>query len=102
MADKAEQARKNRRSGKRVQKRINEGIGAKNVGLWGGEDGEHPIFSIEAKGREKFVGTEFMAQADANCPKDKIPLVIVHLKGTSYNKDIVMIRITHFKELMKI
>jgi hypothetical protein len=100
--DKATVARRNRRSGKRVQKKVNELLGAKNVGLWGGEDGEHPNFSIEVKGRETFAPEKFMEQAEANCvDKKKIPIVVVHKKNTSYDKDIVMVRIGNFKKLAK-
>lgn len=100
MKTKADIARSNRKRGKRTQKKINETIGAKNVGLFGGEDGEHEKFSIEAKGRLKFLGESFLKQAEANCPKGKIPLVIVHLKGQRYEKDdIIMMRIDKFKEL---
>lgn len=98
--DKASQARRNRRSGKAVQKAVNESLGAKNVGLWGGEDGEHPKLSIEVKGRETFAPEKFMEQAEDNCPKGKVPVVVVHKKRTSYTKDIVMIRIEEFKILL--
>lgn len=102
MPTKADVARSNRRRGKRTQKKINQNIGAKNVGLFGGEDGEHERFSIEAKGRDKFAGEAFMKQAEANCPKGKVPIVIVHIKGQRYETDdIVMIRIDKFKELIK-
>jgi len=101
MTSKADIARSNRKRGKRTQKKINATIGAKNVGLFGGEDGEHEKLSIEAKGRVKFAGEVFMKQAEANCPPGKIPIVVVHLKGKSYEtSDIVMIRINKFKELL--
>jgi hypothetical protein len=44
---KADIARSNRRRGKRVQKRIAKEMNAKNVGIFGGEDAEHPKFSIK-------------------------------------------------------
>jgi len=97
---KANIARSNRRRGKRVQKRIAQEMGARNVGIFGGEDAEHPKFSIEAKSKKVFSGTKFIEQAEKNCPKGKIPIVILHLVGKSYNTDIVMIRIDKFKELI--
>lgn len=100
--DKAKQAKRNRRSGKAVQKAVNDRLGAKNVGLWGGEDGEHPKLSIEVKGRETFAPEKFMEQAEINCPKGKVPVVVVHKKRTSYKKDIVMIRIEEFKILLEV
>lgn len=97
---KADIARKNRRRGKRVQKRIAKEMDARNVGIFGGEDAEHPIFSIEAKSKVKFVGEKFIIQAENNCPEGKIPIVILHIVGKSYDKDIVMIRIDKFKGLI--
>lgn len=96
---KADIARRNRRRGKRVQKRIAKEMDARNVGIFGGEDAEHPIFSIEAKSKKVFSGIKFIEQAEKNCPEGKIPIVVLHMVGKSYDKDIVMIRINDFKRL---
>jgi len=99
---KADVARSNRKRGKRTQKKINENIGAKNVGLFGGQDGEHEVLSIEAKGRATFIGEGWMKQAETNCPKGKIPVVIIHVKGKKYETDdMVMLRIDNFKKLVE-
>jgi hypothetical protein len=102
MADKAEIARQNRRRGKRVQKKINDKLGADNVGTLGGEDGKHSKFSIECKGLKKFVGEKYMMQAENNNVRKVIPLVVVHLVGSKYEDDLVMIRFKHFKKLIKL
>ena len=86
------QAIKNKHRGKAVQKRVVESLGGKNIGTLGGEDGEHSIWSIEVKSRLKFVGEKFMKQCEANCKKDKTPLLIVHLINQRLENDLVIMR----------
>jgi hypothetical protein len=100
MQDKAEIARHNRKRGKRVQKKINTEFGAENVGIFGGEDGKHDKFSVEAKGLKKFSGIKFIEQAERNNTRKVTPIVIVHIIGTRYDNDIIMLRIKDFKKLI--
>ena len=102
MADKAEIARQNRKRGSRVQKKINNKFGAENVGIFGNEDGRHPDFSLETKGLKKFVGSKFMEQCEANNTRKVTPIVIVHIIGSKYENDLVMLRMKDFKKLVKI
>ena len=97
--DKAAQARKNRRAGKAFQGKCAKLHGAKNVGGLGGEDNEHPVWSIEAKKCARFAGQKFMDQAVANCPLGKIPIVHVHLTGENHDNDLI---ITRFKDWRKL
>lgn len=102
MVDKAEVARKNRKRGKRVQKKVNDRLGADNVGTLGGEDGKNSKFSVEVKGLKKFVGEKYMLQAENNNVRKVIPIVVVHIVGSKYENDLVMIRFKDFKKLVKI
>lgn len=87
------QAIRNKRQGKKVQKRVVESLGGKNIGTLGGEDGEHPLFSIEVKSCARFAGEKFMKQCEANCKKDKTPLLVVHTKNQrSYDNLVIMRR----------
>lgn len=83
----------NRDRGKRTERVIAERLGGKRVGTMGGEDVFTSDFSIECKSRVAFVGEKFMAQSERNCPKNRTPLVVVHLQGKPHGKDIVMIRL---------
>lgn len=94
-----EQGPKNRRRGKRVQRKVKKkliSLAAENVAALGGEDLRTDKFSIEVKGRVSFVGEGWVKQAEANCPEGKTPLVIVHVFGEEYKDSIVMIRLKNW------
>lgn len=84
---------RNRNRGKRQQRYTAKRLGGKNVGSLGGEDVESTNFSIECKSRVKSVAHAFMDQAVRNCPKDKMPLVIIHKHNDSHNNDLVCMRL---------
>lgn len=94
------QALRNKRQGKAVQKKVVESLGGLNIGTLGGEDGSHPIFSIEVKHRVKFIGESFMVQAEKNCPEGKIPLLVVHSKNKRHEDDLVIMRMYEFEKMM--
>jgi hypothetical protein len=100
MTDKADTARKNRGRGKRNEKALASILDGERIGLFGGEDiriGKK--YSVEAKSRRAFVAENWMLQAEKNC-KGKIPFVVVHLTGKNHLKDLVIMRLENFKELL--
>ena len=100
--EKAKIARQNRRRGKRVQKKVTQSLNADNIGTLGGEDGKHSKFSIEVKGLKKFVGLKFMQQCEANNVREVTPLVVIHITGSKYDDDLVMLRKRDFLKLVKV
>ncbi|HQO99973.1 MAG TPA: hypothetical protein PL042_05115 [Caldisericia bacterium] len=102
MPTKADVARSNRQRGKRNEKDLCKILGGERVGIFGGEDIaiKDKKISIEAKSRQSFVAEKWMEQSEKNC-KGKLPLVIVHIKGKNHNKDLVLIRLEQFKDLIK-
>ncbi len=84
---------KNRNRGKKTEAAI-----AKRLGILGNDDVQAGAFSIEVKDRVKFVGTGFMEQAVRNCPKDKTPLVVVHVTGARHDGDLVMMRLSDWQD----
>jgi hypothetical protein len=87
----------NRDRGKRAEREVAKRVGGKRIGLMGGEDIFHPIYSIECKSRNAFVGEGFLAQAERNCPKGKTPIAIVHITHKPHGKDIVLMRLSDFE-----
>lgn len=90
---------RNRDRGKAHQKKTAEALGMLNVGTLSGEDLYHQTFSGECKSTAKFVGRKWYAQAEKNA-HGKIPFICVHETGTPYEKDLVMLSLQHFKELL--
>ena len=90
---------RNKRQGRHVQSVLAKRLGGKNVGTLGTEDISHEIFSIETKSKTKFVGQTFMNQAVRNSPKDKIPMVIVHILNQKHDTDLVMLRMKDWFDL---
>lgn len=97
---KPEVARSNRKRGKRVQAKVAKLWEGKNTGILGGEDVEHRLFSIESKSRLKCVIEKWFTQAEANCPKGKIPLVHCHICGKNYDGDFIITKLHDFKGLI--
>lgn len=98
MPSKADIARRNRGRGKRNEKALADRLGGKREGIFGGEDISMGLFSVEAKSRKQFVGQGFMEQAERNCPKGKVPLVIVHILNQRRSNDLVMMRLSDFED----
>lgn len=89
---------KNRNRGKKTEAAIAKRLGGKRLGILGNDDVQAGAFSIEVKDRVKFVGTGFMEQAVRNCPKDKTPLVVVHVTGARHDGDLVMMRLSDWQD----
>ena len=99
MSEKRKTVIRNKRRGRAYQTKLSKLVEGKNVGTLGGEDIEHPIYSIEAKAYKAYRGESIMKQCEANCKGDKIPVAIVHVNGQRYERDIVHMR---FKDWEKI
>ncbi|MCX8070087.1 MAG: hypothetical protein N2738_06250 [Thermodesulfovibrionales bacterium] len=90
----------NRQRGKNTERAIAKILKGKRVGVLGNEDIQHPLFSIEVKTRQKFIGDSFMKQAIKNCPQGKTPLAVVHIGGKHHNNDIVLMRLKDFEDYL--
>lgn len=90
----------NRHHGKAVEKRVAKDMKGRRAGIFGGEDVEHPLFSIEVKSRERCVAANFMEQAVRNCPAGKTPLVRIHIKSKLYNNDLIVMRLQDFEDYL--
>lgn len=90
----------NRQRGKSYERYIANRLGGRRMGVMGKEDVDHPLFSIECKSFARFAGEKVMAQAERNAYKDKTPLSIVHIRGNSHDKDIVMMRLSDFEDYL--
>ena len=91
----------NRQRGKAHQKKTAQLLGGVNVGTLGGEDVLTDEYSVECKSTKAFVGAKWFKQCDDNNTRKKIPLVIVHVRGTRYTEDLVIIRMKDFLGLQK-
>ncbi|MBF0487215.1 MAG: hypothetical protein HQK98_03555 [Nitrospirae bacterium] len=91
---------KNRQRGKAAERAVAKRMNGKRIGIMGGEDVEHPLFSIEVKSRKAFVAGDWMSQAVRNCPEGKTPLVVVHVSGQRHTEDMVIIRMKDFEDFM--
>lgn len=91
---------KNRDRGKRTERATAERFGGKRIGVMGGEDVEHEIFSIECKDLARFAGVKYLEQAERNCPNGKTPLALVHIRHKRRDEDIVMMRLRDFEDYL--
>jgi hypothetical protein len=89
----------NRDRGKRAERTIAKIFGGDRVGIMGGEDIAHPIYSIEVKSRKSHAVFNFMRQCEQNNKKKKIPLLVLHEHGKQHDNDLVCMRLKDFKEL---
>lgn len=99
MSSKAKLARQNRQRGKRNERALARLMGMERVGVFGKEDGRDGMFSAEWKSRKKFIGKAWMEQAVVNCPKGKIPLVVVHVTNQRRADDLVMVKLSDWLDL---
>jgi len=99
MADKRKIVIQNKRRGRAFQAKLSKMTNGMNVGTLGGEDIKHHTYSIEAKAYKAYRGEAAMKQAEANCPENKIPVVIVHITGQRHENDIVHMRFRDWDKL---
>lgn len=90
----------NRVRGKRHQKKTAEMLNGLNIGTLGGADVLAGNFVVECKSRVKFVGEGWFKQAEKHCKKGQIPVVVIHIKGTHYDNDFVMVKMKDFRKLI--
>jgi hypothetical protein len=78
-------------------------IGGERAGAVGreGPDVLHDELAPECKERKRPLQTlkKYMAQADANSPPGRVPLVVLHTLGDSHNKDLVVM---HMEDWLKL
>ena len=92
-------ALQNKGRGKRNEKALAKLMNMDRVGIFGKEDGKDSMFSAEWKSRKTFVGKKWMEQAAGNCPKHKIPLVVVHVTSQRRVDDLVMVKLSDWLDL---
>lgn len=90
----------NRQRGKSYERYIAKRFGGRRMGVMGKEDVDLDLWSCEVKSFAKFAGEKIMQQAERNRYKDKTPLAIVHIRGNSHDKDIVMMRLSDFEDYL--
>ena len=90
----------NRTRGKQNEREIARLCGGRRVGLLGGEDVEHPIFSIECKSMNRWrLSEKWVLQVIRNCPENKVPLLWLHVKNMRHKDDLLCIRYGDFVDL---
>ena len=88
----------NRKRGKRNEHALAKRLNCKRIGIMGGEDLQHDIYSIEVKSFVRYAGVKIMEQAERNAPAGKIPLAIVHIKGQRRDNDLVIMRLSEWEK----
>lgn len=91
---------RNRQRGKETARAIARKLGGQRLGILGGEDVSHPLFSIEVKSRVHFTGDGFLDQAERHSPADRTPIAVVHLVGRDHGKDVVLMRLADFEDFL--
>lgn len=89
---------RNRQRGKNTERALARRLGGRRIGVLEGEDINHPLLSIEAKSRQRFIGEGFMAQAKRHS-NGKIPAVIVHVHHKPHDQNLVMMELKDFQDL---
>lgn len=90
----------NRQRGKQTEKKLAKLLSMQRVGILGKHDLQGGIYIVEVKHRQKFVGENFLKQAEGNCEFPKIPIAIVHIHGQEHDNDIVLIRIKNYRKVV--
>jgi hypothetical protein len=110
----------NKLAGRSYQRRIAKRWAGKSVGTIEGQDVEHPVFSIECKKMKKFptsfvhakkvtnkktketrtIYVGWWDQTLQNCPKNKIPVLLMHRTKDRFEDDLVVIRLGDFEKLV--
>jgi len=86
------------------EKRVGARLGGVRVGILGGEDVRHPTLSIECtqidrKRFPKMVKNKYY-QAIRNCPKGKMPIVVMKEKRRSDDNALVVISLLNFERIL--
>ena len=90
--------------GKRLERHIAKRVGGHRVGVTGLAtcDVSMPGFSIEAKSRQTVPAwiNDALDQAATNGDADTTPIVILHQTGWRHERDIVMLRMAAWEEIV--
>ncbi len=84
------------------ERAIAKRLGGQRVGATGRntEDVSHDWLSIEVKTRRRLPAwlLAAMAQARANAPAGRLPVVVLHQVGRHHDNDLVVLRLADFEE----
>lgn len=93
---------------KSVERRVAAFLGGIRVPITGRQRGatpdvEHPFFSIEVKHRETmpFWILDAMDQADAVGRADRLPLVVLHMKGQAIEDSLTVMRLSDILKMYR-
>lgn len=90
----------NRSRGKQNEREIARLCGGKRVGIMGGEDIEHEVYSIECKSITRWrLSEKWLDQVVRNCPEGKVPLLWLHKKNLRHKHDLIILRYGDFVDL---
>ena len=90
---------KNRIRGKNTERALAKILGGRRVGILGKEDIDIPGFCVEIKDRVKFIGDNFLKQAEKHLTDYKKAIAIVHIHKQPHEKDIVLMRLKDWMEM---
>jgi hypothetical protein len=92
---------KNRQRGKSYERWLAADLDGRRVGILCREDVLTRRFAIEAKERQRLPAflKKTMAQAKANCPDDKLALVMLHELHSNHDHDLVIMEYSTFKTI---
>ena len=90
------------KSWKAFERRVAKDLGGRRTSILGGEDIEHPIYSIECKLLSDIPQwlIKLWTQTAFNCPDSKTPLAIVKEKNRNDDNAFVILRYIDFKNLI--
>lgn len=96
-------SQKNRNRGKRAERATAKLLNGRRLGVLGKHDVESEKYGVEVKSREKIPKwfTKFWDQTEANCPEDKIPLLVIHKLNQRHDDDWVVLKMKDFLEIEK-
>jgi len=89
---------------KSVERKVAELLGGKRVPVHSTSgiksDVDHEWLSIECKERQNPIRflEKSMQQAVRNASENKLPIVVVHIKGSEYLSDYVILRLGDFRD----
>ena len=90
-----------RRSWKRCEQRVAQALGGERIPVTGrrGPDVAHPWLAVEVKARADLPRYlwDWLAQARAGAPADKLPILVLHPAGWTHGKDLVVLKLADFK-----
>jgi len=92
---------KRNKTKRQYQTTVAEMIGGKNIGTLGGEDVEHPEYTVECKSLKRFAGEKVLLQAEGNNPGNRVSIGFVHILGQRHHNDVVLMRYRDWIKISK-